>query len=576
MEVNAGTPAGPQTGGTTACSDIIRLKKKILSEAMTDISKKNQQHYDVIVAGGGAVGPALAIELGLRGISVLVVEQLPRGAYKPPRTMLTNVRSMEHFRRWGIADAHRKADPIDADFPDDFVFATRLDGHELVRFENAVASSGRDNLFSENAEWAPQRAIEETLRRCAESLESVEYLWGTRVIGLDQANDHVQVELEDGAGGDRATATCTYLAGCDGTRSNVRRQLGIRLEGKADINVNFGVAVRAPALKSLCRIGLAAMYWFINADMGGWLGPLDSDGTWFFHGVPCPEGVDPDNFDDIRRMLYLCVGEEFPVEYVSGGKWVTHSLLAPVMQQDRVFLAGDAAHLIPPTGGFGMNIGLLDAVDLGWKLAGTLRGWGGTRLLDTYSIERRAADRWVIDAQEGNNEILSHHLYEPDVESPGEKGDAAREHVAHRILTEKAQEFGSLGCQLGYRYEDSPIVVQDGSEWPPVSQPLYVPSAHPGCLAPHRWLGDGRSLYDLFGREFTLLNLSGADEEAARLVNAAADRGLPLELVAPGEVGLRDLYEADLVLIRPDQHVAWRGKTAPSDPAALIDQVRGA
>jgi len=534
--------------------------------------------YDVVISGGGAAGPALAIELSLRGIDVIVVEQTERGAYKAPRTNLTNIRSMEHFRRWGIADTHRASVPIDPDFPDDFAFVTRLNGYEIVRFENAVASSGRNDLFAENAVWAEQGTIERSLRDRVEAAPSAEYRWGTRVVGFEQMDDRVRVELEHVATGERDELECLYLAGCDGSRGVVRRGLGIRMEGKPDLNINSGMSLRAPALKSLCHVGLAVMYWFVNDDVGGWLGPLDAEGTWFFHVInPFPSDADPDSFEDMRRLLYMCVGEEFPVEYVSGGKWVTHSLLAPTMQQGRAFIAGDAAHLIPPTGGFGMNISLLDGVDLGWKLAATLGGWGGPRLLDTYTTERHAADRWVIDAQERNNRIKSEELHQDGMEAPGETGDRVRESVKRMIVTEKAQEFASLGCQLGYRYEGSPIVVDDGSPWPEVSQPVYVPSAHPGCLAPHRWLADDRSLYDVLGPEFTLLKTGGnGSAEAERIVNAARDRGLPLEFVEVGEPGLRALYEADLALIRPDQHVAWRGDVAPGDPAALVDRVRGA
>ena len=534
--------------------------------------------YDVVISGGGAAGPACAIELSLRGVNVLVVEQTERGAYKAPRTNLTNIRSMEHFRRWGIADSHRAAVPIDPDFPADFSFVTRLNGYEIVRFENVVASHGRSELFSENAVWAEQGTIERSLRDRVEAAPSAEYRWGTRVVGFTQADDHVRVTLEHVATGERDEVECQYLAGCDGSRGVVRRELGIRMEGKPDLNVNSGMSLHAPALKSLCHVGLAVMYWFVNDDIGGWLGPLDADGNWFFHVISSfPADADPDSFEDMRRLLYMCVGEEFPVEYVSGGKWVTHSLLAPRLQAGRVFIAGDAAHLIPPTGGFGMNISILDGIDLGWKLAATLGGWGGPGLLDSYTIERHAADRWVMNAQEENNRIKSEELHQDGMEEAGEAGDRVRESVKHMIVTEKAQEFASLGCQLGYRYENSPIVADDGSPWPEVSQPVYVPSAHPGCLAPHRWLADGRSLYDVLGPEFTLLKLGGNGAgDAERLVNAARDRGLPLEFLEPGEDELRELYAADLVLIRPDQHVAWRGDAAPADPAALVDQVRGA
>jgi 2-polyprenyl-6-methoxyphenol hydroxylase-like FAD-dependent oxidoreductase len=535
------------------------------------------RHYDVVIAGAGAVGPALAIELSLRGIDVLLVEALPYGAYKSPRTNLTNVRSMEHFRRWGIADAHRASNPI-PDVPRDFVFLTRLDGYELLRFPNAVNSEGQNELFSEAAEWAEQAVIEVTLRKRVEAAPSVEVRWGRQIVDFEQSDDGVLVNLEATDSRETETVSCSYLAGCDGSRSVVRRQLGVKLEGKADLNLNSGMAVRAPALKSLCKVPPGILMWFINSDVGAWLGPLDSDAaTWYFHVVPCPEGCDPDSFEDMRKLLYLCVGEEFPVEYVSGGRWVTHSLLAPKMREGRVFIVGDAAHLIPPTGGFGMNIGLLDAVDLGWKLAATIRGWAGPRLLGTYFTERHGAEQWVISCQEENNALLSTHLYEDGMERDDERGARAREHVAHKIVTEKAQEFSSLGCQLGYRYEDSPIIVQDDTDWPAVTQQNYVPSAHPGCLAPHHWLADGRSLYDAFGPEFTLLNLGADEAEAARIITAAGERGVPLELFTPDEdEGLRELYRADLVLIRPDQHVAWRADAAPADPLALIDQVRGA
>jgi 2-polyprenyl-6-methoxyphenol hydroxylase-like FAD-dependent oxidoreductase len=531
---------------------------------------------DVIIAGGGAAGPSLAIELAAHGRTSLVVEELERGAYKSPRTMLTNVRSMEHFRRWGIADAHRAADPIDKDFPDDFLFATRLNGYPLFRFENAVTSAGRDDMFSETAEWAPQGTIETTLRERAEATPQISYMWRTRVVGLTQDAGSVRVDVENVDTGERSTLEAPYLAGCDGSRSAVRKALGIRLEGRADLVQNFGWAVRAPELKSLCKVGLAAMYWLVNSDIGSWIAPLDSEGTWAIHAFPCPPELDPDDPEQVRPYIHKLVGAEFPMEFISGGRWVTHSLLAPTFQKGRVFLAGDAVHLMPPTGGFGMNTSIGDAVDLGWKLAATLNGWGGPRLLDTYTEERHQADRFIMDAQEANNTVLSEALYVPGMEDEGPEGDAARQEAVRIILQEKAQEFASLGCQLGYRYSGSSIVLADGSEPPPVSQPMYVPSAHPGCLAPHKWLADGTSLYDLLGPEMTLLSLNGSDEVGMGFERAAEERGVPLRLVRVHEPAVRDLYEADLALVRPDQHVAWRGTGAPNDPGAILDTARGA
>jgi len=265
------------------------------------------------------------------------------------------------------------------------------------------------------------------------------------------------------------------------------------------------------------------------------------------------------------------------MEILTHDPWAAHSLIAERYGEGRIFLAGDACHLHPPYGGYGMNMGISDAVDLGWKLAARLRHWGGAQLLASYERERRAVHRRVIAEAVENYAAIPQNLVRRDLEGEGVESDAARQRLAAEILANKPREFRTLGVVLGYHYSGSPIVVEDGSAPPEPHFMHYVPSAHPGCLAPHLWLADGSSLYDGFGAGFTLLvTAGGAEDDIEQLRAAACDLALPLTVFAPADNRLRDLCGARLALIRPDQHVAWRGDTLDRDPRALFDRVRGA
>jgi hypothetical protein len=223
-----------------------------------------------------------------------------------------------------------------------------------------------------------------------------------------------------------------------------------------------------------------------------------------------------------------------------------------------------------------MNLGIADGVDLGWKLGAVLRGWGGEALLDSYEAERRPVHQRVIDEAVGNYAHLSNHFVREDLEADGSAGEAARREVGGRILESKAREFKTLGVVLGYTYSGSPVVVADGTPPPTPSVADYRPTAHPGCLAPHLWLADGRSLYDLFGPDVTLLVTGGpGGSDVDRLAAAARARAVPLTVIAPDDERLAALYGARLVLIRPDQHVAWRGDRLGRDPEEIFDILRG-
>lgn len=532
-------------------------------------------HTEVLVVGAGPVGLALAIELGRLGIKVLSVEQNERVGVQP-RAKTTNVRSMEHMRRWGIAERIRAASPLPADYPTDIVFATRLFSHPLVRIENAFyGARTKNDLFSESAQWIPQYTVEGVLRDHALSLPSVELRFNTRLTNTSQSVDGVVGDITDIASGKTAKVHARYLVAADGARSDVRGLLGIEMTGQHAYAKNCNVIFRAPGLGNGHPQSPAIMYWLVNPEAPAVVGPMDRGDTWFFM-MALGNGNDDVDSAAARQMVLRALGRDWPVDVLVYDLWAAHSLIADRYRAGRIFLAGDACHLHPPYGGYGMNLGIGDAVDLGWKLAAVLRGWGGEKLLDSYERERRPVDQRVINEAVENYTALPRDMLTPDIEAQSARGDTARQRLGAAIGQQKLREFKTLGVVLGYHYSGSPIVVPDGSAPPEEHFTNYQPSAHPGCLAPHLWLPDDTSLYDHFGRGFTLLVTSaGAERDMAGLEEAARAAHVPLKTIAPGDGRLRDLYGARLVLIRPDQHVAWRGDGLDRSPAAILDCIRG-
>src|SRR5262245_12703329 len=528
---------------------------------------------DVVIVGAGPVGLSLAIELGLRSVRCVVVEQHDRVGLNP-RAKLTNVRSREHLRRWGIADELRRASGLPPDYPPNIVFATRLNGYPLARFENAFyCSPARSELYSESAQWVPQYVLEEVLRKRAAGLPGVEIRFNCRHEPFAQYAAGATAEVRDELTGAGSTLRAAYRARADGADSTVREALGIAMQGQGALAPNLNVIFRAPALAGLHQQGPAIQYWMVNRDAPAYLGPMDGQGLWFMIAPRLPGGTDAARMDAGALVRRSC-GLEFDMEIVHADPWIAHRLIAERYGKGRVFLAGDACHLHPPSGGHGMNMGIGDAVDLGWKLAATLQGWGGPGLLDTYGFERKPVHQRVIDAAVESYALVGSELVRAGIERAGAEGDRARRELGEVILKHKLPEFRSLGLVLGYRYRDSPILVADGTDPTPEQVTEYHPSAHPGCLAPHLWLEDGSSLYDHLGPGYTLLARS--PQTGAALGGATAAGGLRPKVLPVADLRSAQLYEAGMALVRPDQHVAWRGDRLPDDAAALLDRVRGA
>jgi len=526
----------------------------------------------VLIAGAGPAGLALAIELDSRSIPCLLIEQNDRVGYAP-RAKTTHIRTREHLRRWGIADALAAASPFGCDYPSDVVFATRLGGRLLTRIPNAFnCDPVPDPRYSEHAQWIPQYLLEEVLRRHVATLPTVEVRFRHAFEGFARREDKVVSTVRDLASDTVLTVESEYLVGADGARSLVRELIGARFEGEYGLSRNYNVVFRAPGLAAAHDLGPAIMYWQVNADTPSLIGPMDSGDRWFFMPTAVKEGMRLSN-EEAAALIRAATGIDLPYEILSTDEWVASQFIADRYRDGRVFLVGDACHLHPPFGGYGMNMGITDSVDLGWKLAAVLQGWGGDALLDSYQGERRPLHRQVIDEAVENHRTLGNQLYRPGIEDEGAEGDRLRAELGETIARAKRREFKSLGVVLGYCYAGSPVIAAEETAPLPLAAD-YVPSARPGCVAPHAWLADGRSLYDRFGQGFTLLNFGeGLEEEAARAARDAEETGVPVEIVSIPDPALAALYEAPLALVRTDQHVAWRGSRWPG--AELLHLVSG-
>ena len=519
--------------------------------------ERPERDADVAIVGAGPSGLALAIELGSRGVTCIVVERNDRVGYAP-RAKTTNVRTRTHLRRWGIAGKLAEASPFGVDYPSDVQFVTKLGGHRVALIPNAMnCNPRRDARYPEHGQWVPQYKLEHVMREHAATLPSVRFSFSTEFVRADQDGDGVTMTIHDEHG--RRTLRCAYLVGADGARSKVRELIGATMQGQYGLSRNYNVVFRAPGLAEAHAHGPAAMYWQLNPAAPSLIGPMDAPDVWFFMPTRLPEGVEITK-ESAATLIRDATGLDLPYEVLSTDEWVASSFIADRYRDRRVFLAGDACHLHPPFGGYGMNMGVADGVDLGWKLAATLQGWGGAALLESYELERRKIHAEVIAEAASNHAVLSNDLMAEGLGEIGPAGDAIRASAGERIVAAKTKEFHTLGTVLGGCYANSPIIADEGDSAPVARSQDYQPASRPGCLAPHVWRADGSSLYDAFGSGFSLLcrpETDGCEIDRAR-TEAAAD-GVPLDVVRLTADTPDELYPSALTLVRPDQFVAWRG-----------------
>jgi len=528
----------------------------------------------VLIAGAGPVGLSLAIELAYRGIRCLIVEQTD-GSVDFPTTNLANTRTCEHLRRWGIADIMRYQSGYPTDYPRNYLFVTRMTGYEIARFNHPANGDpdARSPYSPEGRLWISKPYFDPVLHKHVAALTTVQLRYETVFESFQQEDKRVFCKIVDVKGGQEEWIEADYLVGCDGGRSKIRRALGIQYEGVFSQGMNVAVLFRSPLLEHT-RHGPAVQYQIINSQINGAIATVDGKELWRLN----IRNIKEEQLDALNapEKLRAALGENVPFELLAVRHWTGHCVVAERYQQDRVFLAGDAAHLNWPAGGFGMNTGIGDAVDIGWKLAAVLQGWAGPRLLDSYTTERKPiAMINVNEAAEMRASFDQQTPFSPKIEEDSEEGRELREEARAAIMRTRAKEFqhDSAGIELGYRYENSPICIADGTPPPPLDHGHYVPSTWPGSRAPHLWLKDGRSTLDLFGKGFVLLGFT--EGPTSSFTDAAQRAGVPLEAIGIDDEKVRASYERNFVLVRPDGHVAWRGNEIPNNTKDIIDKVRG-
>jgi 2-polyprenyl-6-methoxyphenol hydroxylase-like FAD-dependent oxidoreductase len=547
----------------------------------------NKRQTDVIVIGGGPAGLMLANELGRRSVSVVLLDEDHSTAINP-QANATQARTMEHYRRLGFADGVR-ALGLPRDYPTDIAYYTTFAKYELARFQLPSAGEATKLAKTLSGSWSaaelPHRVsqmyVERVLHDQAEKLPSVDLRYEHEVIAVADHGDHVSATaIHDGH---EIQLTAHYLVGCDGARSIVREHLGFHFEGDAGVERDFAggdmhaIYLRSREIYETMSGKPAWMNVNVHHEQRCFLVAVDGKTEFVFH-TQLKHGEDKDNISDsqARRMFARCMGKEVEFEIITRSSWKAgYALVAERFQQGRLFIAGDAAHLFTPMGGLGYNTAIEDAVNLGWKLAAVIHGWGGEKLLASYHPERHPAAVRNTGYARGFADSLGNFKPDPRLEDDTPEGARLRSEAGEYFNVHGRTEFNIPGITFGTRFDGSPIILPDGTSPPPDRANEYIPTACPGGRAPHLWLDEDMSLFDEFGFEFTLLQLSGRKQAVAALEQAARSVGLPLKYLDVSLEEARELYEANYALVRPDQTIAWRGYSIP-DPGRLIDTVRGA
>ena len=540
---------------------------------------------DVLIVGAGPVGLTLGMILAQRGVAVTLLETRHHG--EPPNVKCNHVsaRSMEILRRLGVANAARNAG-LPADYANDIAYRTSMVGKAITRIpipcrrDRFTATGGPDTDWptAEPPHRINQIYLEPILIEHAAAMPGLTVLSRTEYLSHTETADGIQISARNIDNGEQTAITARYLAGCDGGRSQVRRDIGAKLVGDAVVQRVQSTYIRAPQLLGLMNDQPAWASFSLNPRRSGNVYAIDGRETWLVHNYLRDDEPDFDSVDrdwSIREILG--VGPDFTYEVLSNEDWFGRRLVADSFQKGRVFICGDAAHLWVPYAGYGMNAGIADAECLGWLLAANIAGWGNAGMLDAYAAERQPITEQVsVFAMNHAHAMAKERKVVPaDIEDDTPAGAAARKVLGRKIYDLNVQQYCCGGLNFGYYYDRSPIISYDGQAQPAYSMADFTPSTVPGCRTPHIWLSDKRSLYGAMGPDYTLLRFDPS-QDAEPLMAAAAARGIPIKLldVVPGKDGSGPYAEA-FVLSRPDRHVAWRGDACPTDPNALLDTITG-
>jgi 2-polyprenyl-6-methoxyphenol hydroxylase-like FAD-dependent oxidoreductase len=546
---------------------------------------QRENEADVLIVGAGPVGLTLAIDLAWRGIDVTVVETRARAAPPEPKCNHVAARTMEIFRRLGVAGKVRNAG-LPADYPHDISYRTTFIGQELTRIRIPCRRDRFTMTDGPDCNWPtpepPHRInqifLEPILFEHAAAQPRIKIINRTSVEDAVVGEPSASATLRDLDTGALSRMSSRFLIGCDGARSVVRKAIGAKFSGDEVVQRVQSTYIRAPDLIKLQQHERAWGTGSINPGRAGMVYAIDGVERWLLHNYMKPDEGDFEQVDrDACIRTILGVGADFRYDIISREDWVGRRLIADKFRDRCAFIAGDAAHIWVPYAGYGMNAGIADAMNLSWLLAAHLNGWAPSSILDAYE-----AERWPITSQvsrfamsHAEAEIRRRGAVPGDIEDAGPAGERARREVGRLAYEINVQQYACAGLNFGTYYDRSPIIAYDGAEHPAYTMDSYTPSTVPGCRTPHFWGDDGGSVYDAMGPEFTLLRFDSSIDTAP-LEAAALRKTLPLTVLDVEASAARGLYGHRLVLSRPDQHVAWRGDALPPDPLALIDRVRGA
>ncbi len=531
------------------------------------------------------MGLTLAMDLASRGVPVVVAELRRRGEVPSVKCNHIAARSMEIFRRLGLAQKLRNAG-LPPDYPNDCSYRTTTTGIELARIpipcraERYTAKGGPDTWWptAEPPHRINQMYLEPILGEHAAALPGLTLLNRTSVEHFSQDENGVTATARNLDTGGITRIACRYMVGCDGGRSEIRRRIGATLSGTPVVQRVQSSFIRAPKLLSMLPGKPAWVMFSLNPRRSGNVMAIDGRETWLIHNYLRDS---EENFETIDRdwaiRTILGVGADFEYEVIAKEDWIGRRLVADKFRDRRVFICGDAAHLWVPYAGYGMNAGIADAANLAWLLAARLKGWGTEHILDAHEKERLPITEQVSHfAMNHSFQMGRQRQTVPDnIEAPDAEGEAARATLGKAAYDLNVQQYCCGGLNFGYFYSDSPIIAYDGEPSPAYSMSEFTPSTVPGCRTPHVWLRDGRSLYDAMGPDYTLLRFDRTIDSTA-VQTAAITRGVPLAVLDVQSDEAATVYRHKLVLSRPDQHVAWRGNSLPSDCEELISLISGA
>jgi 2-polyprenyl-6-methoxyphenol hydroxylase-like FAD-dependent oxidoreductase len=532
----------------------------------------------VIIAGAGPTGLTLAIDLGMRGIRCVLLEQKPAPQFLP-KMERCNARSMEIYRRMGLADRIRAAG-LPRDVPMDvFIVLKNVVDPPLLHkkypsvaeLKAEIAATHDGTLPVEPYQLISQYTLEPLLKSVAETLPSVSVRYGHELLLFAQDAGSVTATVKD-LKGKVSEISADYLVGCDGGSSVVRKQLGIKLAGNEDRMLQLRQSLHyCEGLFDKIPIGKGRHY-HVADNHATQLIVQDSTRHFTLHSI-----VDSDA--EMATMFRETIGLPLKFDTLYVGEWKQNLLLAERYGEGRVFLAGDAVHLVIPTGGLGMNSGVGDAIDLSWKLAGTLQGWGGSNLLASHEVERRHVGERNVEASRyatlGRRKWRS--MWRSNIRDETPEGAETRANLVRVADVEQRKSNEMTGAELGYRYVGSPLIWPEPGDGPPHDFVDYVPTTWPGARLPHVWLDDGTAMQDRIGYDsgYTLLRLGKSQADVNALAKAFAGYGAPFCVLDVPDEEPRAVYGYDLLLLRPDLHVAWRGTRLPDDPAGLAAMATG-